>query len=159
MLTPSAAMVSSSTRIASGSLSTRTPSQSKMISERPATAPASESLPRQVFFECRLGADGPEALQRGGEGGDIGRVASKIAKNIVHRQPGLGVGLGLMGEAGQPIPVLVVGGDCRAAVGLAVAVAAPERRDEGEVGDRAALRQPVAGRRQDEFRLAVGAIE
>jgi hypothetical protein len=58
----------------------------------------------------------------------------------------------------QVIPVRIVRRDRRAAVGGAVAVAAPEGGDEREAVDAAACRQRIADRRDDELRLPAASI-
>ena len=152
---PASARVSSSRRSAIGSLSTSTPSQSKMTRRAGRSHAAVE-----VAAERRGGAVGPEARRASAAKASRKAGASAVrAVDVAHararpRVLAGGAGLGL-----QAVPVRVVRLDRRAAVGGAVAVAAPERAREREAVDRQAAVEAVGDRGDDELRLAVRAVE
>src|SRR3569623_2617388 len=130
-------------------------------SEAPAVAVISQLLEAiiEIGLERRRGADGPDGVEGMREGGDVCRFTRQVAENVSHAEPGLRVGPGAAGLLVQAVPARIVGRDDLAAIGFAIAVAAPEGGDEREAGDRLAGLQTVGRRGQDEFRLPVGAVE
>src|ERR1700733_4268311 len=111
-------------------------------------------LVRQIVGQSRSHPARPERRERIGEHANVVRIARQIAEDVAQLEERHRVGAGRLRRLLQLLPAGIVRRDRLAALGLAVAIAAPESRHERQTPEGRARLQTIGDSGKDEFRLA-----
>src|SRR6202453_2883928 len=116
-------------------------------------------LVRQIVGQRRSHPARPERRERVGERADVVRIARQIAEDVAQLEERHRVAARRLRRLLQLLPAGVVRHDRLAALGLAVAIAAPESRHERQSPEGRAPLPTIGAGRKNEFRLAVRAVK